>query len=88
MKKLDLRPGSHAIDISKGSLTCPSKYRHGASLFAVIPRNHNVSVAFNDALWDTEDIFSNSRVPTGEFTTVKGSGCRDRPAPTCTRCTN
>ena len=32
-KKLYLRSGSHAIDISQGSLTCPPKHRHGATLF-------------------------------------------------------
>ena len=38
-KKLDLRSGSHAIDISFGSLTCPSKHRHGPNLLTVIPIN-------------------------------------------------
>ena len=28
-KKLDLRSGSHAIDISKSSLTCPYQHRPG-----------------------------------------------------------
>ena len=32
-QKLDLRSGSHAIDISQGSLTCPSKHQHGTTLF-------------------------------------------------------
>ena len=32
MKKLDIRSGSHAIDISWGSLTWPSKHRHGTTL--------------------------------------------------------
>ena len=50
-KKLDLRSGSKAIDIS---LTCPSKHRHGANLFTVIPRNCSISVAFYDAHGDTE----------------------------------
>ena len=31
-KKLNLRSGSHTIDISLGSLICPSKHRHGATL--------------------------------------------------------
>ena len=37
------------IDISYGSLTCPSKHRHGAILFTFIPRNRPISVAFHDA---------------------------------------
>ena len=32
LKKLDIGSGSHAIDISKGSLTCPSKHRNGITL--------------------------------------------------------
>ena len=37
----------NAIDIiSLGSLTCPSKHRHGTTLLTVIPRNHPMSVAF------------------------------------------
>ena len=31
LKKLDLQSGSQAIDISWGSLTCPSKHRHGTN---------------------------------------------------------
>ena len=51
-KKLDPRSGSHAINILQGSLKCPSKHRHGANLFMVIPRNRPISVAFNDAHGD------------------------------------
>ena len=47
--KLDIRSGSHAIDISKGSLTCPSNHRHGANPFTGIPRNRPISVGFYDA---------------------------------------
>ena len=67
LKKLDLRLGSHAIDISFGSLTRPSKHRYRATLFTVIPRNRPTSVAFYDAHGDTEDLFSSCtlRVPTG-----------------------
>ena len=59
----------NAIDISKGVLTCPSKHRHGANLFTVIPRNRPISVAFYNAHGDTEDLFLSQvpRVPTGNW---------------------
>ena len=47
----------NAIGISYGSLRCLSKHRHGANLLMVIPRNSPISVAFNDAHGDTEDLF-------------------------------
>ena len=52
LKELDLRLGSYAIDISEGSLMCPSKHQHGAILFTVILRNLPISIAFYDAHWE------------------------------------
>ena len=53
----------NAIDISEGSLTCPSKHRHGIPLFTVIPRNRPILVAFNDTHGDTEGTFSTYHHP-------------------------
>ena len=52
-KKLDLGWSPNAIDISQGSLSCPSKNQHGTNLFTVIPRNCPISVAFNNVHGDT-----------------------------------
>ena len=42
---------SNAIGISQGSLTCPSKHRHGANLFnTVIPRNCPIYSPFKTRL--------------------------------------
>ena len=57
-KRFDIRSGSHAIDISSGSLTLPSKHEHGAFLFTVIPRICPISVAIYDAHGDTDFTFS------------------------------
>ena len=58
LKKLDLQSGSQRYRHFVGSLTCPSKHRHGANLFMVIPRNRPILVAFYDTHGDTEDTFS------------------------------
>ena len=44
----------NAIDISQGSLTCPSEQRQGTNLSTVISRNRPISVAFYDAHGDTK----------------------------------
>ena len=56
-KKLDLRSGSHAIDISQVSRVRPSTYTT-TNLFTVIQRNRPISIVFYDAHEDTEDLFS------------------------------
>ena len=51
-KKLDLRSGSqrhYRHFVGFFNVTCPSKHRHGTTLFTVIPRNRSISVAFYDA---------------------------------------
>ena len=44
LKKFDIRSGSHVIDISYGSSTCPSKHRHGTTLFMVIRETPHFSL--------------------------------------------
>ena len=58
LKKLDLRSGSQRHRHFVGSLTCPSKHRHGTTLFI---RWFRHSAQFSRLLrhsWDTEDTFS------------------------------
>ena len=48
----------NAIDISYGSLTCPSKHRHGATLFIRLFRETAPFSRFLRHAGDTEDVFS------------------------------
>ena len=74
-KTYGLRSGSHAIDISYVSLTCPSKHRHVVILFTVIPRRRTISIAFYYVHGDTEDLFS-SQTPGSERSSVDRSVTR------------
>ena len=49
-KKMDIRSGSHAIDISWDSLSCPSKHQYGATLFTIILRNRPFQSTFTTRL--------------------------------------
>ena len=48
-EEVDLWSGSNAIDILYGSVMCPSKHQHGATILRVILRNQTPSIE----LWDS-----------------------------------
>ena len=66
LKKLDLRSGSHAIDISYCSYTCLSKHRHGPSFLRLFRESATFQSPFTRA-WGYLGPFPilNPRVPTG-----------------------
>ena len=49
----------------QATLTCPTKHRHGATLFTVNPRNSPISVAFYDAHGRGPTLILNPRLPIG-----------------------
>ena len=65
-KKLDLRSGSHAIDISEFSLTCPFKHRHGANFLRLFRETAPFQLPFTTRMEiPRSDLFSSytPRVP-------------------------
>ena len=58
IRSLTYGRATNAIDISKGSLTCPSKHRYWTTLFIGDSDTPPKLVAFYDHAGDTEDTFS------------------------------
>ena len=69
--KLNLRPGSHAIDISQGSL--PIQASTGATFLRLFRESTPISVTFYDTHGNTEELFSPKTPgsPWGVIKTIK-----------------